>query len=140
MISIQKPEDLISISLHNIFSYRKNEEEFIELVSNWNKKIVIHIEPFYPLTVIFDGNMIKFEIGESDKADMKVKLNLQTMLDFAYGRENPIFGVENGLMEMEGLGNDSDLMVRFYNVFMVSMQMVAAEPNTNYFELNKKTR
>ncbi|MCK4281475.1 MAG: hypothetical protein KAX10_05105, partial [Candidatus Lokiarchaeota archaeon] len=61
MISIQKPEDLISISLHNIFSYRKNEEEFIELVSNWNKKIVIHIEPFYPLTVIFDGNMIKFE-------------------------------------------------------------------------------
>ncbi len=140
MISIQKPEDLISISLHNIFSYRKNEEEFIELVSNWNKKIVIHIEPFYPLTVIFDGNMIKFEIGESDKADMKVKLNLQTMLDFAYGREDPLLGVGEGLMEMEGLGDDSDLMVRFYNIFMVSMQMVAAEPNTNYFELNKKTR
>lgn len=140
MISIQKPEDLISISLHNIFSYRKNEEEFIELVSNWNKKIVIHIEPFYPLTVIFDGNMIKFEIGESDKADMKVKLNLQTMLDFAYGREDPLLGVGEGLMEMEGLGNDSDLMGRFYNIFMVSMQMVAAEPNTNYFELNKKTR
>ena len=140
MISIQKPEDLISISLHNIFSYRKNEEEFIELVSNWNKKIVIHIEPFYPLTVIFDGNMIKFEMGESDNADMKVKLELQTMLDFAYDREDPLLGVGEGLMEMEGLGNDSNLMVRFYNIFMVSMQMVAAEPNTNYFELNKKTR
>ncbi len=140
MISIQKPEDLISISLYNIFSYRKNEEEFIKLVSNWNKKVVIHIEPFYPLTVIFEGNEIKFEIGKSDKADMKVKLNLQTMLDFAYGRENPIFGMENGLMEMEGLGNDSTNLVKFYNIFMVSMQMVAAEPNTNYYELNKKTR
>ena len=140
MISIQKPEDLISIALHNIFCYRKDDEQFIELVTDWNKKIVIHIEPFYPLTVIFEGNKIQFEMGESDKADMKVKLNLQTMLDFAYGRENPVFGVENGLMEMEGLGGDSELLVRFYNIFMISMQMVAAEPNTNYFELNKKTR
>lgn len=140
MISIQKPEDLISISLHNIFSYRKDDKEFVKLVTNWNKKVVIHIEPFYPLTVIFEGNEIKFEMGESDKADMKVKLNLQTMLDFAYGREDPLLGVGEGLMEMEGLGNDSDLLVRFYKIFMVSMQMVAAEPNTNYFELNKKTR
>lgn len=140
MISIQKPEDLISISLHNIFSYRKDDKEFVKLVTNWNKKVVIHIEPFYPLTVIFEGNEIKFEMGEPDKADMKVKLNLQTMLDFAYGREDPLLGVGEGLMEMEGLGNDSDLLVRFYKIFMVSMQMVAAEPNTNYFELNKKTR
>jgi len=140
MIFIQEPEDLISISLHNLFSYRKDDEEFIKLVTNWNKKVVIHIEPFYPLTVIFEGNEIKFEMGESDKADMKVKLELQTMLDMAYGRENPIFGVEKGLMEMEGLGNDSELLVRFYNIFMVTMQMVAADPNINYYELNKKTR
>lgn len=140
MISIQKPEDLISISLHNIFSYRKDDEDFYNFVHDWNKKIVLEIKPYYPLTVIFNGDEIKFKIGASDDADMIVRLHLRTMLDFAYGRENPLFGVEKGLMEMEGLGNDSELLVKFYNIFMVTMQMVAAEPNNNYYELNKKTR
>ncbi|MHA1491463.1 MAG: SCP2 sterol-binding domain-containing protein, partial [Promethearchaeota archaeon] len=130
----------ISISLHNIFSYRKDDEDFYNLVHDWNKKIVIEIKPYYPLTVIFNGDEIKFKIGASDDADMRVKLHLNTMLDFAYGRENPIFGVEKGLMEMEGLGDDSELLVKFYNIFMVTMQMVAAEPNINYYELNKKTK
>jgi len=74
MITIHQPDDLISISLYNIFSYRKNDETFIELVTDWNKKIVIHIEPFYPVTVIFEGSEISFQIGEVENADMKMKL------------------------------------------------------------------
>lgn len=139
MLNIQFPDDLISISLHNIFSYRKNNEEFIELVTNWNKRIVIHIDPFYPVTVIFNGSEIMFEMGEN-KADMKAKLDISTMLDMAFGRTDPFQAFEEGKMILEGLGDDSTLLVKFYNIFMVSMQMVAADPQSNYYEIKENTR
>ena len=139
MLNIKQPDDLISISLHNIFSYRKNDKQFIDLVMNWNKRIVIHMKPFYPVTVIFEGNEIRFERGESN-ADMKVKLNVDTMMDLAYGREDPFNAVTEGKLEMEGLGDDSDLMVKFYNIFMVTMQMAASDPQLHYYEIIENGR
>ena len=53
MISIQKGEDLLSISLSTILNYRKDEPEFQKLVINWNKKILIEIEDFYSIEVIY---------------------------------------------------------------------------------------
>jgi len=140
MISIQEPEDVISIAFHNILSQRVDDIEFYNQVHNWNKKIVFEIVPFYPLTVIFEGDAIKFQSGDTEDADMKVKLKLQSMLDLAFGRLNPFFAIEEGNMEIEGLGEDSEKLMKFYNIFMISMQKAAQEPNLNYFELNKKTR
>ncbi|MFX1445573.1 MAG: hypothetical protein ACFFHV_19325, partial [Promethearchaeota archaeon] len=60
MLNIEMPDDLISLSLYNIFNYRKNDKKFIRHAKNWNKKIVIHVEPFYPVTVVFEGTDIKF--------------------------------------------------------------------------------
>jgi len=140
MISIHQPDDLISISLFNIFNYRKNDEKFIELVTDWNKKIVIHIEPFYPVTVIFEGNEINFQIGEVENADMKMKLKMDVMLDLAYEREDPFSAMGEGKLEMEGLGDDSDMIVRFYNIFMESMIKVASDPQLHYYEINENSR
>ncbi len=140
MISIEVPEDLISIAFYNILSSRADDEEFYNFAHDWNKKVIFFLKPFYPITVIIEGDEIKFQIGEVESADMKVTIELQTMLDLAYGRENPFFAIENGLMEIEGLGNDSINLVKFYNIFMVSMQKVAKEQSLNYFELEKKTR
>ena len=139
MLIIKQPDDLISISLHNIFSFRKNDKEFIDLVTNWNKRIVIHMKPFYPVTVIFEGNEIRFERGESNP-DMKVKLSINAMMDLAYGRDDPFNAVTEGKLVMEGLGDDSELMVRFYNIFMVSMQMVASDPQLHYYEIIENGR
>jgi putative sterol carrier protein len=140
MISIQEPEDLLSIALHNIFSSRVDEKDFYDLIHDWNKKIVIDVKSFYPITVIFEGNTIKFKVGEDKEADIKLRLELQTLLDIAYGREDPLSAVGKGIMELEGLGDDSAKLVRFYNIFLVSMQKVANNPNINYYELDKKTR
>ena len=140
MITIHQPDDLISISLYNIFNYRKNDETFIELVTDWNKKIVIHVEPFYPVTVIFEGSEISFQIGEVENADMKMKLKMDVMLDLAYGREDPFSAIGEGKLEMEGLGEDSDMIVRFYGIFMESMIAVAADPQLHYYEINENSR
>ena len=140
MITIHQPDDLISISLYNIFSYRKNDETFIELVTDWNKKIVIHVEPFYPVTVIFEGNEINFQIGEVENADMKMKLTMDVMLDLAYGREDPFSAIGERKLEMEGLGEDSSMIVRFYNIFMESMIAVASDPRLHYYEINENSR
>lgn len=140
MLNIEFPDDLISLSLYNVFNSRKDERRFVKYVKDWNKKIVLHIEPFYPVTVIFDGMDIKFERKEASNPDMKVKIHINTMLDIANDRLNPFYAIEEGKMEIDGLGEDSEMIMRFYNIFVVSMQMVAQEPNVNYYELNKDTR
>ena len=91
MISIQKGEDLLSIFINNILSYRKDDQDFINLVLDWNKKILIDFEDFYHIELIFAGNEIKYKVNNFDKkVDLKVGLNIHTVLDLAYGRINPI--------------------------------------------------
>ncbi|MFX1357247.1 MAG: SCP2 sterol-binding domain-containing protein [Promethearchaeota archaeon] len=140
MLNIEFPDDLISLSLHNVFSYRKDDKKFIKTVKNWNKKIVLHIDPFYPVTVIFEGSDIRFERKEADDFDLKLNIHINTMLDIAYGRLTPIQAMDQKKMELIGLEKDPKIMPKFFNVFVTSMGMVAAEPNLKYYELNKQTR
>ena len=140
MISIQKGEDLLSISINTILSYRKDEPEFQKLVLDWNKKILIEIEDFYPLEIIFHRNEIKFKVNDIDKkVDLKVKMNIYTLLDLAYGRTSPVKAVFHRKIRIKGLLKFRTLF-KFMNIFLKSMQMVASDPNNNYYELNKETR
>jgi len=140
MLNIEFPDDLISLSLFNVFSYRKNDRKFIKAVKNWNKKIVLYIKPFYPVTVNFEGTDIKFDRKEVDDFDLKVIITIETMLDIAYGRLSPIDAMDQKKMELIGLEKDPKVMPKFFNVFVTSMSLVAAEPNLKYYELNKDTR
>ncbi len=83
ILNIEYPDDLISLSLKTVFISRKDDRKFIKHAKDWNKKIVLHIEPFYPVTVVFDGSDIKFERKEYPNPDMKVKIHINTMLDIA---------------------------------------------------------
>ena len=140
MIEIEKADDLLGISLNNILSYRKNDEDYIKLVTNWNKKIIIEIEKFYSVEVIFDGNEIKFKIDNFDKkVDLKVKMSLGTLLEIAYGRINPIIAVIKGKVKMKGIFRIG-IVLKFLKIFVNSMKMVASQSNQNYYELNKETR
>jgi len=140
MLSIQKGEDLLSISLNNILSFRKDEEEFISLVVDWNKNIIIEILDFYPIEVIFKGNHIRFNTTNFDKKiHLKVKMDLKTLLDIAYLRLNPISAVLKGKLKIKGLLKIKTLL-KFMKIFLKSMKMVAANPNLFYYEQNKKTR
>jgi putative sterol carrier protein len=140
MLSIQKGEDLLSISLNNILSFRKEEEEFRELVIDWNKNIMIEILDFYPVEVIFKGNQIKFKTSNfDDKIHLKVKMDLETLLDIAYLRINPITAVLKRKLKIKGLLKVGTLL-KFMKIFLKSMKMVAANPNLNYYEQDKKTR
>ena len=131
MLSIQQPDDLISISLHTVLSYRK-DEEFYNLVKDWNKKIVIHIKPFYPVTVIFQGDTITFERGEQKKANLKVIMELNGMLDLAYKRKGLVSVFLKGDMKIKGM-HKLGIVLKFKKIFMTSMLMVAADPNIEYF-------
>ncbi|TFG16420.1 MAG: hypothetical protein EU531_06545 [Promethearchaeota archaeon] len=140
MLSIQKGEDLLSITLNNILSFRKDEKEFINLVVNWNKNIIIEILDFYLIEVIFNGNQISFKTNNFDKKiHLKVQLDLQTFLDIAYLRVNPISAVLKRRLRIKGLLKIRTLL-KFMKIFLESMKMVAANPNLNYYEQNKKTR
>ena len=104
MISIQKGEDLLSISLSTILSYRKDESEFQKLVIDWNKKILIDIEDFYPIEIVFERNEIKFKVSDIDKkVDLKIKMNIYTLLDLSYGRLGPLKAVLKRKIRIKGL-------------------------------------
>ncbi len=140
MISIQKGEDLITITLQNILSYRKDDEDFINLVLNWNKTVLIEIDGFYPVEVIFDRNEIKFKTKDFDKKiNLKVKMGIYTFLDLAFGRLNPIKAFLKRKFKIKGLFKIGTVL-KFMKIFLVTMKMVASDPNNNYFELNKETR
>ncbi len=140
MLNITQPDDLISLSLYNIFNYRIDDKKFIRSVKNWNKKIVLHIEPFYPVTVIFNGLDINFERKEVENFDLKLNININVMLDIAYGRLSPAKAIEEKKMELIGLEKDPKLMPKFFNIFVTSMSMLAAVPNLKLYEFNKETR
>jgi putative sterol carrier protein len=140
MINIEKADDLLGISVHTILSYRKNEKKFIKLVNNWNKKLIIEIEEFYPLEVIFEGSQVKFKIEDLDKIfDLRIKMSFSTLLDIAYGRINPIIATIIRKVKIKGMYRVFTLL-KFLRIFVKSMKMVAADPNQNYYELNKETR
>ncbi len=140
MINIEKADDLLGISLNNILSYRKKDKDYIKLVTNWNKKIIIEIEKFYAVEVIFDGNEIKFKIDNLDrKVDLKVKMSLDTLLDIAYERLNPINAVLKGKVKMKGVFKIG-IVLKFLKIFVTSMKLVASQSNLKYYELNKETR
>ncbi|MFW9952691.1 MAG: SCP2 sterol-binding domain-containing protein [Candidatus Thorarchaeota archaeon] len=140
MISIQKGEDLLSISLNNVLSYRKDDDEFIKLVKDWNKKIVIELEDFYPVEVIFQGTEIKFESKEIDKkVDLKIFMSLNTLLNLAYGRLNPIKAVLKRQLKIKGILKVGTV-IKFIKIFLRTMKMVTEDPAIKYYEKNKETR
>ena len=140
MINIEKADDLLGITINNLLSYREDDKKFIELVNNWNKKVIIEIEKLYPLEVIFEGNQVKFKIKDLDSAvDLKITLSLDTFLDLAYGRSNPIKATLTRKVRIKGIYRIGTLL-KFLRIFVKSMKMVAKDPNQNYYELNKGTR
>jgi hypothetical protein len=140
MLNIEMPDDLISLSLYNIFNYRINDRKFNKHAKNWNKKIIIYVEPFYPVTVIFEGENIRFQRGEVDDFDLKMKIHLNTMLDIAYGRLTPTAAIEEQRMEMVGLEKDPKIMPKFFNIFVTSMNMVASDPELEYYKIIEGAR
>jgi len=140
MISIEKPKDLLGLAINNILNYRKDDSEFVKLISNWNKNIIIEIEMFYPLEIIFKGNEIKFKINDfNKKIDLKVKMGLQALLDVAAGRLNPITAVIKRKIKIKGIYKIKTLL-KFIKIFVTSMKMVMADPNINYYEIERNKR
>ena len=140
MLNIEFPDDMISLSLYNIFNYRKNDRKFIKHAKNWNKKIILHIEPFYPVTVVFEGTNIKFLRREVDDFDLKMKIHINIMLDIAYGRLTPTAAIDGKKMELIGLEKDPKIMPKFFNIFVTSMSMVASDPQLHYYEIIEGAR
>jgi putative sterol carrier protein len=140
MLSIQKGEDLLSISLNNILSYRKEEQDFVNLVLDWDKNIIIEVQDFYPVEIIFKGNQIKFKTKDFDKKiHLRIKMDLKTLLDLANSRIGPISAVLKGRLKIKGIIRIGTLL-KFMKIVLKTMKMVAENPNTNYFEQNRRTR
>lgn len=136
MLSIQEPRDLIAISLHKVLSYR-TDEKYYELVKDWNKKIVINVKEFYPVTVTFQGDTIGFEMGDVGKADLKVTMGVNDMLDIANGRLGAIKAALTRKIKIKGILKIG-VLLKFMKIFLNSMKLAAQDPVIDYNEFENK--
>lgn len=136
MLSIQEPRDLIAISLHKVLSYR-TDEKYYDLVNNWNKKIVINVKEFYPVTVTFQGDNIGFEMGDVGKADLKVTMGVNDMLDIANGRLGAIKAALTRKIKIKGILKVG-VLLKFMKIFLNSMKLAAQDPIIDYNDFENK--
>ncbi|MHA1196422.1 MAG: SCP2 sterol-binding domain-containing protein [Promethearchaeota archaeon] len=81
-----------------------------------------------------------FIINDFDKKiDLKVKMGLQALLDVAAGRLNPITAVIKRKIKIKGIYKIKTLL-KFIKIFVTSMKMVMADPNINYYEIERNKR
>ena len=129
---------MIGQSLYAVLSFRK-DEAYYNLVKDWNKTIVIDVEGFYPVAAIFQGNTIKFDLEIPRRVNLKVTMDLDTMLDVAYKRLGAIKGALKRKIRIKGMYKPFTIL-KFMKVFLKSMKMAAAQTNSNYFEVEKITK
>ena len=138
MITIQEPKDILAISVSNILSFRK-DEEYYNLVKDWNKTIVLDITDLYPLTIIFEGDNVKFEQGDLNKYDVRLKTDLNTLLDLAFRRIGVVSAVLKGRLKIKGKLKIGTLL-KLMKIFFKSLKDVANNQNKNYYEQDKDIR
>ena len=142
MLEISQPEDLLGLAIKNMLASRKNDEKFSNYVSKWAKKkerkIVVNVLPMYAITIVFNGNNITIERGESKKA-LKITLHVHSMLEMAFGRLGVIKATLTRKIKIKGIHRIGTIL-KFMKIFLKTMKMVADEPNINYYELHKHTR
>ena len=142
MLEISQPEDLLGLAIKNMLASRKDDEKFSNYVAKWAKKkerkIVVNVLPMYAVTIVFNGNKITIERGESKKA-LKITLHVHSMLEMAFGRLGVIKATLTRKIKIKGIYRIGTIL-KFMKIFLKTMKMVADEPNTNYYELHKHTR
>ncbi len=138
MLEFEQPRDVLSAAVFNILNTRK-DEKYINLLSKWNKKIVFDIKDVYPITVIFGKGKISYEVGTSKKANLKIKMSINTMFDLAFGRKGLIGAVLTRKMRIKGFYKMGTLL-KFYRIFYRPMKTLVKDPNNKYYELDNTTR
>ena len=104
-----------------------------------SRRIVIDVKEFYPVTVVFQGDTIRFEPGYDKMADLRVAMGVQTMLDVAFGRLGAIKAALLRKIKIKGMLKIG-VLLKFMKVFLKSMKMAAEDPITDYFEYEKCTK
>ncbi|TXT63523.1 MAG: hypothetical protein BAJALOKI1v1_710018 [Promethearchaeota archaeon] len=138
MISIESPKDVLGISISNILNSRK-DQEFYELVKDYNKKIVVNITDLYAITIIFENEEIRFQRGELKKSDIKLTTDLKTLLDLAFGRLNVVSAVLTRKLKVKGIWKIRALL-KLMKILFKTMMDVANNPNQNYFEQEQEIK
>jgi len=142
MLDIPQPEDILGLAIKNMLDYRKYDEKFSNYVMKWSKKkpkkIVVNVLPMYAVTIIFNGNKVIIERGETKKA-LKVTLHIHSMLEMSNGRLGVIKATLTRKLKIKGIHRIGTIL-KFMKIFLKTMKMVAAESNVNYYEVHKHTR
>ena len=121
MVSIEATGDILSLGIANILQYRKDESEFTKLLENWNKVIVVEFRDIYGVTVTFNAGNIKIDY-DYDQYDLKIQLDIQTMVDLAKGDEGVIRGFLKGRIKVKKVWKVG-VLLKFIKLFIPNLKL-----------------
>jgi putative sterol carrier protein len=122
MIVINQPQDILGLGIKNILSYRLQDADYQKLVSGVNKTIIIEFRHIYAVTVVFHENNITIEYDEKEKYDLKVILDINTMVQMARGEYGPIRGFLKGKLKVKKIWNVG-LLLKFIQIFIPNIKL-----------------
>jgi hypothetical protein len=122
MISINQPQDILGLGIKNILSFRLDDVAYQNLVMSVNKVIVIEFRNIYAVTVIFEGEKITIEYDEKKNYDLKIGLDINTMVAIARGDIGPITGFLKGKLKIKKIWNIW-LLLKFIKIFIPNLKL-----------------
>jgi len=122
MISINQPQDILGLGIKNILSFRLDDEEYQKLVTSVNKIIVIDFRHIYAVTVVFEGEAITIEYDERENYDLKIVLDVNTMVAIARGDIGSITGFLKGKLQVKKIWNIG-LLLKFIKIFIPNLKL-----------------
>jgi putative sterol carrier protein len=128
MLSINQPQDILGMGIRNILSYRLDDPAYQKLVMGWNKTIIIEFRHIYGVTVIFHDNTITIEYDEQKNFDLKIILDINTMVEIAQGKEGPITAFLKGKIQIKKLWNIG-ILLKFIKIFIPNIKKAGESAN-----------
>ena len=122
MISINQPQDILGLGIKNILSFRLDDLSYQNLVMSVNKVIVIEFRNIYAVTVFFKGEKITIEYDEHENYDLRISLDINTMVAIARGDIGPITGFLKGNLKVKKIWNIG-LLLKFIKIFIPNLKL-----------------
>jgi putative sterol carrier protein len=130
MVTINEPQDILGIAIHNLLDYREKLGELEALVANWEKTVIIDVIGTYPVSVHFQGKDVRIEPGSAAKFDLEVSMSLETMIALAKGETGSLHAFMLGQVKVKKMWHVGTLLT-FLKIIIPSLK-IAGERGAHF--------
>jgi len=117
---LEQPRDFIGNILAALISKPLGRPDFRAQVMRWKMVVVLETD-YYPVTIMFDKG-VKVEHGDNPQPTIRVRANLDTIIELVKGATSPIRALLTGGLKVKGVLKHPRATLRFYRLISSSIR------------------